>query len=148
IFSSLATNPYTINVLTNVQMSISGNGITNNSGITQNFVTAVNGSGGRGVIVFTNSATAGSMTSFTNNGSTVFAAFGGETVFVGTSTAGSATFIANGGTAGGSTGGTILFFDDSLGGTASVDVRNNGSGTAGNLDISGHNAPGVTIGSL
>jgi autotransporter-associated beta strand protein len=155
---------------------ISGTGITNNSGITQNFVTAVDGAGERGLISFTNSATAGSMTAITNNGATVsgerggFTDFldtstagsatinnnggavsganGGFTEFFNTSTAGSATLIANGGTVAGASGGLIVFFTDSTGGTASVDVRNNGSGTAGNLDISFHNAPGVTIGSL
>src|SRR4030095_6948380 len=51
-------------------------------------------------------------------------------------------------------GGSIHFFQTSTGGTASVDVRNNGSGTPGNLDISGEfqtvsNPTGnVTIGSL
>ena len=78
---------------------------------------------------------------FTNNGGTVVGAFGGSTQFANTSTAGSATLIANGGTG---AGGSIFFFDDSIGGTASVDVRNNGTGTAGNLDISAHNAPAPT----
>ena len=41
-------------------VTISGKGITNNSGIVQNFTP------GPGQIVFTNSATAGSLTSFTN----------------------------------------------------------------------------------
>src|SRR5205823_13665885 len=70
-FSNLATNPYRITVAPAVALTISGAGITNNSGITQNFVTAVDGSGNFGTINFTNSATAGSNTSFTNNGSTV-----------------------------------------------------------------------------
>src|SRR4030095_8387742 len=43
-------------------LSISGVGITNNSGVTQNLVTAVDGA----TISFTNSATAGSLTAFTN----------------------------------------------------------------------------------
>jgi len=97
-----------------------------------------------GLTRFRVSSTAGGGT-FTNNGGTVVGAFGGSTQFANTSTAGSATLIANGGTG---AGGSIFFFDDSIGGTASVDVRNNGTGTAGNLDISAHNAPGVTIGSL
>jgi autotransporter-associated beta strand protein len=40
-------------------------------------------------------------------------------------------------------GGIIRFFDDSTGGTARVKVFGNG-----NLDISYHNAPGVTVGSI
>jgi hypothetical protein len=48
-------------------LGIYGTGITNSSGITQNFVTAE-----KGFISFFNSATAGSMTAFTNNGSTAW----------------------------------------------------------------------------
>jgi autotransporter-associated beta strand protein len=166
-FNAIETHSFTITVNPAVTLTLSGTGITNNSGITQNFVTAVNGAGFFGIINFFNSATAGSMTSFTNNGairffnsstagsatinnngSTVSGAFGGFTVFITNSTADSATLIANGGTAAGAGGGSIFFFNNSTGGTASVDVRNNGTGAAGNLDISSHNAPGVTIGSL
>ncbi|PYK09547.1 MAG: hypothetical protein DME65_11735, partial [Verrucomicrobia bacterium] len=50
---------------------IGGAGITNNSGITQNFVAANSGdSGSHGRIVFDNSATAGTLTVFTNEGGT------------------------------------------------------------------------------
>jgi autotransporter-associated beta strand protein len=197
VFNSGAS-AFTITV-GSTDLIISGTGITNNSGTTQNFEI----SGGNifdpgGNISFTNSATAGSMTTFHNagsfgpspQGSSVYffdnssagsATFtndnsgttagvtgffnsstadsstfinngggfsgidGGATQFYDTSTAGSAKLIANGGVGG---GGSIQFFGDSTGGTASVDVRNNGTGTPGNLDISSHNAPGVTIGSL
>jgi len=164
-------NAFTITAAPTFTLTLSGTGITNNSGITQNFVTAVNGSGSRGIISFTNSATAGSNTAFTNNGATgvagtnggttqffntstagsgtftnngatTLAANGGTTQFFNTSTAGSATLIANAGTLGGN-GGSILFVNDSTGGTARVEVFGNG-----NLDISSHNAPGVTIGSI
>jgi autotransporter-associated beta strand protein len=178
-------------------LTISGVGITNNSGITQNFVTNSNPDGGA-VIQFTNSATAGSLTVFTNNphnfsggsggvtiffdtstagngifannaalasgvssgttafvdsatahnatlianGSAVSGASGGTTTFQSTSTAGNAMLIANGGSGGG-LGGNILFGGDSTGGTARTEVFGNG-----NLDISAHNAPGVTVGSI
>ncbi len=49
-----------------VDFTISGVGITNNSGITQNFVS------GPTVINFLNSATAGSLTHFTNTGDMTF----------------------------------------------------------------------------
>jgi hypothetical protein len=214
-----------------ITLTISGVGITNNSGIMQNFVTAVDGAGNSGFIAFANSATAGSLTAFTNNGGAVNASGGGglffndtstagestftnnggavsgagggftffsnsatagngtftnnggavngalggethffdtstaasgtfttnggavsafvETVFHDTSTAGSATLIANGGLGGGD-GGLIIFEHDSLGGTARVEVFGNGTGdsTNGNLDISFHNAPGLTTGSI
>jgi autotransporter-associated beta strand protein len=135
---------------------------------TANGGTVANGVGGS--IEFDSTATAGSGT-FTNNGATVFGGFGGSTAFLAasnagmgtftnngsafssifsgglteffsTSTAGGAILIANAGTGGG-TGGMILFVNDSTGGTATVKVYGNG-----NLDLSGHNLPGVAIGSL
>jgi autotransporter-associated beta strand protein len=87
------------------------------------------------------SSTAGNGT-FTNNGGAVSGAIGGSTRFFETSTAGNATVIAKGGLGGGG-GGLIQFFSDSMGGTARVEVFGNGR-----LDISSHNAPGVTTGSI
>ena len=94
-----------------------------------------------GATYFFDTASASSATS-TNNGATVNGAFGGTTEFWDSAKAASATLIANSGTGGGA-GGAIIFWDDSTGGTATVKVFGNG-----NLDISPHNAPGVTIGSL
>jgi autotransporter-associated beta strand protein len=186
-------------------LTLSGVGITNNSGITQNFVnTPVDYDGGE--IAFTNSATAGSLTVFINNGSWLgVESLGALMLFFGTSTAGNGTFTNNGGTTDGSGGaqlqfldtstasngtfinnggiggiggsegghggqtkfvgpstaanatliangsaglyywnpGAIQFWFDSTGGTARVEVFDNG-----NLDISVHNAPGVTVGSI
>ena len=96
---------------------------------------------------FQGRATAGSGT-FTNNGASignipsVSTIFSGNTRFKDSATAGSGTFIANGGTGGGD-GGSIRFGNDSTGGTAIVKLYGNGY-----LDISSHNAPGVTIGSV
>ena len=139
--------------------STAANGIFTNNG-----ATASGATGGR--VYFQNTSTAGSGV-FTNNGGTVSGAGGGFTQFIGgsgangtftsnagavagagggyteflnTSTAGAATLIANGGPG---TGGSILFKGDSLGGTSRIEVF----GT-GNLDISGHNAPGVSAGSI
>jgi len=167
---------------------IFGVGITNNSGIMQNFVPACTNCGSI-PIAFFNSATAGSLTAFTtmgggdvdflgtstagsatfiinggtigggaettfstsssadngtfiNNGGAVSGLGGGSTIFFGTSTAGNATVIANGGVDGGE-GGSIQFFTDSTGGTARMEVFDNG-----NLEIDFHNPPGVTIGSI
>jgi len=149
-FTASEKHAFTITVDPLAGSGFNGTGITNGSGITQNFVIAEAAD-----LSFTNSATAGSMTAFTNNGSTasgvsagvmdfsdtstagsatitnnggtVSGAFGGSTHFEGTSTAGSATLIANGGTASGAGGGSIQFFATSTGGTASVDVLNNGT---------------------
>ena len=106
-------------------------GITNNSGITQNIET---GDSGHSVFVnFTNSATAGDQTVLTAGPNCC-----GVSVitFLDTSTAGNATLIAN-------PQGVFTLTGDSTGGTSRVEVFINGS-----LDISGHNAPGVTVGSI
>jgi outer membrane autotransporter protein len=158
--------------------STAGNAtITNNGGGTTNFLNSStagnatitnNGGFGIGSTVFYDTSTAGNATLIANGGSgggsfgsltnfrdtstagnaTVIANGGsgggsnGDTVFSDTSTAGNATLIANGGS-GGSLGGAILFENDSTGGTARVEVFGNG-----NLDISFHSAPGVTVGSI
>src|SRR5438445_521520 len=99
---------------------------------------------GVGFTKFYFSSTAGNAT-FTNNGGAVSVAGGGGVGFLTMSTAGNATLIANSGLGGG-TAGSFQFFDGSHGGTARVEVFGNGTGdtTNGNLDISSHNAPGVT----
>src|SRR5439155_22680605 len=100
--------------------TISGVGITNNSGITQNFTISDNRAEDNSVLRFTNSASTGELT--------VFTAFASD-------------FCCG--------WGTILFEDDSTGGTARVEVfAGNPDIPKGNLDISAHNAPGVTVGSI
>ncbi len=189
-FTAAVTNPYTITANADWTLRITGTGITNNSGRTQHFITAVGANGEFGLIVFSNSATAGNSTEFTNNGAflngevrggtrfldtssagdgrfinnggftefsgnstaangsfinnggTVSGAAGGSTIFRGNSTAASATLVANGGSNGGG-GGTILFVDQSSAGTARIEVFGNGA-----LDISLHDAPGMTIDSI
>ena len=121
---------YTITANPTFTLTISGVGITNNSGIAQNFVTAVDGSGNLGTIVFHNSATAGSMTVFTNNGATLIYAYGGITNFEDTSTAGSATINNNGGTFGDANGGATDFNNTSTAGSATI--NNNGASTNAN----------------
>jgi len=200
--SVMFPSAYTIPADPGVALNITGAGITNSSGLTQNFVTGVSASNS-GAVYFRNSATAGTSTIFTNNGgtgphvggSTVFldsatagngtfinnggmaygidgggtsflsnataangtftsngatvsGAYGGALRFFDNSRAGSATLIANGGTNGGG-GGSIVFGDPkssgdtSTGDTARVEVFGNGS-----LDISGHDLPGLTLGSI
>ena len=94
-----------------------------------------------GDIYFSDTSTAANGI-FTFNGGTARHAYGGYTEFDTTSSAGRATLIANGGTSGGF-GGSIFFESDSTGGTARLEVFDNGS-----LDISLHNLPGITIGSI
>jgi autotransporter-associated beta strand protein len=79
----------------------------------------------------------------TANGANVEGAYGGSVYFGGVrATAGTATLIANGGTNGG-LGGKITFAAGSRGGSARVQLAGNAQ-----LDLSTHDAPGLTIGSL
>src|SRR3954469_6307397 len=103
--------------------TISGLGITNNSGITQNFVS------GPSVINFLGSATAGSLTHFTNTG---------DITFGDSATAGNATLTNNAG---------LKFGATSTAGTATVtnnaEVLLFGNSTAGNATFT--NAFGIVI---
>jgi autotransporter-associated beta strand protein len=114
---------FTIALLTTT-LTISGVGITNNSGITQNFAP------GPGEIDFTNSATAG--------GSNVVFTDAGNVQFFNTSTAGSTTFTNNG---------AVKFFDTSTAGTVTLtnnaEILFQGSSTAGNGTFS--NTGGGTV---
>ena len=67
---------------------------------------------------------------------------GTSLIFVDTTTAANANITANGGV-GGSAGGVISFQEQAKGGKAGVTLNGNSE-----LDISTHNPPGVTIGSL
>jgi hypothetical protein len=86
-FNSAATNPYTITANPGLTLTISGVGVTNNSGITQRVNIPVDASNNGGTIAFSNSATAGSNVSIFNDGGTIN--------FLNTSTAGSATIKLN-----------------------------------------------------
>lgn len=148
IVFNVGASAFTITVATFISfdlvLTISGVGITNNSGITQEFVAAGDaGVNHAGLIQFTNGATAGELTTFTSAGASVLGFRGGVTQFFGTATAASATLIANNTLSFDGSGGLIQFADDSTGGTARVEVFGNGK-----LDIGAHNAPGVTVGSV
>src|SRR2546425_919066 len=74
---------FTITATAGLSLTLSGFGVANTSGINQTFVTATDASGHFGVITFANSATAGSLTTYTNSGG-----FNGGKVFlVGNATA-------------------------------------------------------------
>ena len=92
-------------------------------------------------IEFLGSATADRAT-FVINGGMGAGLEGTSLIFVDTTTAANANITANGGVDG-SDGGVISFQEQSKGGKASISLSGNAD-----LDISTHNAPGVTIGSL
>jgi autotransporter-associated beta strand protein len=194
-FTSAATNPYTITL--NRTLTLSGNGITNNSGIIHDFYLAdpnfegtqmrfINSAsaGNASIFIdadarisFLNSSTAGSATigthrsfiSFSDNSSAGTALIEVDDVseldFSGNSTAGNASIFVAGGsggvffgevmfndssTAGNATllgAGAFFFSGSSTGGTARIELFQ-ANDTEGILDISTHNAPGVTIGSI
>lgn len=121
------------------QVVFYGGSTASNGTFTSNGAVIDGGIGG--FVMFDEDSTAANGT-FTSNGGAVSGAFGGHTQFAGASTAGNSTIIANGGEVG-SAGGEIEFFNDSVGGTARVEVFGNGF-----LDISFHGVSGVTIGSI
>jgi len=87
---------FTITAAPGKTLSLSGSGIINNSGIVQNLVATTTPEGVSGVISLTNSATAGSQTVFTAEGSTADQAFAGRVQFFGTSSAADSAFIIQG----------------------------------------------------
>ena len=141
VFGSGAS-AFVINSTPTNSLTISGVGITNNSGINQSFLLSGDAAGHSDGVQLTNGATVGSNVTLTVNGGTSNGMFGGGLHFNGTSSAGSATLIVNAGTNRGN-GGVMTFGADSNGGTARVEVFGNGT-----FDISAHNSPGVSIGSL
>ncbi len=113
VFNAAATNSFTITASPMFRLLISGAGIRNLSGITQNFMAGVDALGNRGSIQFANSANAGNSTVFTMDGASVSGANGGVTRFLDNSTTGNSTFISNGGTVSGAGGGITRFEDTS-----------------------------------
>jgi autotransporter-associated beta strand protein len=121
-------------------LTLSGAGITNNSGRIQDFVTPA-ASQDFAQIVFSNSATAGSSTSFTNSGGSnnFVSQLNGITIFLNMANAGTASFTNKGGFSNnigsfGGPGGTTEFFDSS---SAANSVFTNDGGLATNAG-SGH----------
>ena len=132
-------------------------GVTNNSGVTQSFVSTTDAFGNFGLISFSRRVTAGELCSFTtepgvlnaasgsliefnnfanagrsafiNNGAAVSGAGGGETDFFDNTSADEGTFTANAGSASGAAGGKIAFFGSST--AAAGDFEAKGGGVAG-----------------
>jgi autotransporter-associated beta strand protein len=92
-------------------------------------------------ILFDNTATADNAT-FVINGGMGAGLTGTSLLFIDTTTAAAANITANGGVDG-SEGGVISFQNQSKGGKCSITLNGNSE-----LDISTHNVPGVTVGSL
>ena len=109
------------------ELVIGGAGITNNSGVTQFFIADVNPAAGG--FFFSGSATAGSNTVFTANGSATSGLVGGFISFYNNSNAGSGSFTLNGGSVSGAFGSSLQFSNSSSGGNGTFVV--NGGSTDG-----------------
>lgn len=113
---------YTITNPGDLALTISGVGVINNSGLTQNFVvTGV--SFHFGTLVFLNSATAGRSTSWTIIGATPTTTHPGQVAFYSDSTAGSGEFVLEGASQPGFDGAAAYFYDSSSGDHASFTVN-------------------------
>lgn len=131
-FSAGGNTNYTITPgAANIRLTLSGTGITNNSGLIQRFVNPTNESGNLASILFSNSASAGSQTTFTNNAAQLKGAFGGTTFFFDSSSAGSGAFTNNGGLVSGGNGGFTKFNAVSTAGSGIF--TNNGGFVSGAL---------------
>ena len=141
IVFNAGASAFTISVTPAGSLSINGAGLTNNSGVAQNFIVTRNSSGGLGYLEFNGSASAGGAnTIYTLNAPTVAGNYGGSITFAGGATAGSAVFINNGAAVLGATGGGILggsytqFLESSTAGSATL-IANGGTngGTGGGI---------------
>lgn len=129
-------NAFNITASAGFTLTVSGAGVANDSGTTQNLVTAIDDSGNIGTISFRNNATVGSNTIITNSGATIAGAGGGVTQFRDSSTAGSASFVNNPGTAAPSSslvtsGGFTSFANTSSASNATL--TNNAANASGRL---------------
>jgi autotransporter-associated beta strand protein len=119
IVFNAGASAFTITVVPTLTLTVSGAGIANNSGVTQNFVTTsdINGTQ-HGTIQFTNGATAGNGTRITDSGPEASDSPGGITQFFDSSSAGNAGIANTIGSGGGFGGGGTEFYDNSTAGNA------------------------------
>ena len=168
-------SPFTINLDPGDNYSaltINGPGVINNSGMPQNFVNLTNPAGVAGSILFFNSASAGTLTTYTNQassgpyfsvgvtelldqasagnavfinqGATVSGGLGAITFFVEHATGAEATFVNQGGTVLGPTGGVTEFFFTASAGNATVIANGGTNGGGGGQIVFGDSSHGGT----
>jgi autotransporter-associated beta strand protein len=126
---------------------LSGVGVTNNSGIVQQFIAPADNAGGAGAITFTNAAIAGELTTYTNPGGTDGGA-GGAVTFMDNASAASGTFINHGSLSGNALGGITGFFGNSSAGNGTF-IQNGSAvllGSGGETDF--HNASTAASGTF
>jgi autotransporter-associated beta strand protein len=126
VFNSGAS-AYTISLTGS--FNISGTGIVNNSGVTQNITVDVASDGNFGIINFTHNATSGESMNYDIKGGLFSDFSGADVTFFDNSSAGSGVFTTNGGLRSGATGAGISFTDGSAAAHATFII--NGGGAAG-----------------
>ncbi|MBA3832738.1 MAG: autotransporter-associated beta strand repeat-containing protein [Chthoniobacterales bacterium] len=99
---------------------IQGTGISNNSGVIQNFVATTDNTGSSGSFQFGIDATAGDSTTFITAAATVSGGLPAIVQFVDEANAGSATIINNGAILSGATGGETDFWNTTKGDRANI----------------------------
>ena len=109
---------------TNPTLTISGTGIINNSGVTQNLAAATQ-IGDFASIYFANAASAGDGTALTAFGANTDGLYAGAVIyFQDTSTAGTSSIVVGGARAGdGAFGGNLVFFGRATAGNANITVN-------------------------
>jgi hypothetical protein len=132
---------FTIGPEPDVALTISGAGITNYSGATQNFVTGADVNFNHGLVHFSKYASAGKRVTITNRAAVGVFTYGGQTVFSDHSTAGTGTFISEGGAVGGEIEGGGVVLEDSASadkGTFIADGGTTQDSNGGYVDFGGH----------
>jgi hypothetical protein len=138
-FSTGGSTAYNISVSPTFIFKLSGAGIINNSGVTQTFITA---SDYNGSIQFSNNATAGSLTAFTNVG---------VTQFLDSSTAGNGIFVNKSSTNSNTSGDSIAFGGSSTAGNGNFTNESGANtnfyenSTAGNATFRNNSGGGITF---
>jgi autotransporter-associated beta strand protein len=111
--------------------NISGTGIVNNSGVTQNITCDVANTGYFGVINFRRNATSGESMNYNVKGGPFSDFIGGAIWFYDQSSAGSGVFTTNGGSRSGASGGGIAFVDESTAAHATFIINGGAAGATG-----------------
>ncbi len=145
---SIVFNPgasaYTVTASPTRTLILSGGGIGNMSGLTQNFVADVDSQGNFGTIQFTGTANAGTGTNYTAQGrmfrSPVFNVYGGAISFRDFSSADHGTFTANGGSVLNANGGVTDFYNSSSAGNSVFTAQGSGVLDASSSLIAFHDA--------
>ncbi len=130
IFFNAGASAYTITSRPSRTLTISGGGIGNMSGLTQNFVAEADGQGNFGTIAFAGSASAGTAANYVAQGSMMrsrnFDLPGGTISFRDISNAAYGTFTLNGGSVSGANGGLTVFSNNSSAANAVFTAQGSG----------------------